>query len=277
MIKNIFHENYSDFKEKSLTKKLIKHNDILPLVLDLKNYDNFKIFKLGKSVEDRQIYGIRVGFGSVKILIWSQMHGNEATGTAAIFDILNFLKKNKNLSSEKKSILKNCTLYFIPMLNPDGAEKNKRRNSADVDINRDARGLQTPEGQILMNFIDKIKPDFAFNLHDQEKYYSAGNNPKTATISFLAPAFNYEKDIDESRKKSMQLIVFMNSVLQNYISDKVAKYFDTFMPNAFGDLVQKKGVSTILIESGWFAGDTKKQFVRKLNFTAILSAIEINF
>lgn len=274
MKKNKFYFNYEAFKEELFQTKKIKHKQVSRALYKLRKAKFFNFEELGVSEDSRQITAVSAGFGAIKVLIWTQMHGNEATGTAAVFDIFNFIKNEKLLLKEKEEILKKCTLYFLPMVNPDGAESNKRRNSKDIDINRDARKLQTKEGRILMDFVDKIKPDFAFNLHDQEKYYSAGNFENTATISFLAPAFNIEKDIDSHREKSMQLIVKMNKILQNYIPDKVAKYSDTFMPNAFGDMVQKIGISTILIESGWYIGDYEKQFVRKLNFVAIMSAIE---
>ena len=38
----------------------------------------------------------------------------------------------------------------IPMLNPDGAEAGIRFNAQDIDINRDSRRLETPEGRALL-------------------------------------------------------------------------------------------------------------------------------
>ncbi len=80
------------------------------------------------------------------------------------------------------------------MLNPDGADRFRRRNDLDIDINRDALRLQFPESKILRKIQLETKPKFAFNLHDQSTRYTAGNGYKVATISFLAPAYNYEKE-----------------------------------------------------------------------------------
>ena len=52
-----------------------------------------------------------------------------------------------------------------------------------IDLNRDAKALRTKEGQILMAAADAFKPDFGFNLHDQNTYYGAGKMGKQATIS----------------------------------------------------------------------------------------------
>jgi len=271
-VKQLF-DNYNLYKEKSLNHKRIKHKDILPLIL--KNSAVFTVKKLGKSVEGREIYLLKAGVGKIKVMLWSQMHGNESSATQALFDIFNFFENPKNLENDASAILKNCTLYFIPMLNPDGAELFQRRNAQGIDINRDALRLEAPESKILMNLRDKLNADFGFNLHDQDIWYAAGNSKYPATLSFLAPTFNIEKEIDKKRKKSMQLIVLINNMLQNFIPKKTAKYDDTFMPTAFGDNIQKRGTSTILIESGGHFKDSEKQFVRKLNFISILHALKV--
>ncbi len=267
------HNLYQEFQEKSIFHRRIKHQDILPLIKK-RNSDIFEITKAGQSFENREIFLLKVGTGQKKIMLWSQMHGNETTATQALFDIFNFFENPRTLKKDAENILKNCTLYFIPMLNPDGAERFQRRNAQDIDINRDALQLESPEGKLLMTLIDEINPDFGFNLHDQDIWYSAGNSKYPATLSFLAPAFDKEKNIDESRKKSMQLISDVNSVLQNIIPGQIGRYSDDFMPTAFGDNIQKKETSTILIESGGFVNDSEKQYVRELNFTAILYALQ---
>tara|TARA_R110002126_G_scaffold119499_2_gene260488 strand:- start:3717 stop:4778 length:1062 start_codon:yes stop_codon:yes gene_type:complete len=159
------------------------------------------------------------------------------------------------------------------MLNPDGAELFQRRNLLGIDINRDALRLQSPESQTLKRVRDSLDADFGFNLHDQSTYYNAERTEKPATISYLAPAYNYEKDINETRGNAMKIIVFMNDILQKYAPGQVGRYNDDFEPRAFGDNIQKWGTSTILIESGGYAGDIEKQEIRKLNYTSILSAI----
>jgi len=200
------------------------------------------------------------------------MHGNEPTATQALFDIFNFLRSD-DLLPEKQGILSNVKLHFLPMLNPDGAEVFQRRNKLGVDINRDALQLQSPESQLLKRVRDSLQAEFGFNLHDQSTYYNAERTEKPATISYLAPAYNYEKDINEVRANAMKVIVYMNSVIQNYAPGQVGRYNDDFEPRAFGDNIQKWGTSAILIESGGYPNDIEKQEIRKLNYVSILSAI----
>ncbi len=259
--------DYDTYKEKSLTKRRIKHHEIQPLIESLKSKNGFEVNMLGKSIEGRSISMISIGSGKTNILLWSQMHGNEPTATMAIFDILNYLKLNKE-------ILKDVRVHFIPMLNPDGAEKFNRRNAIGIDINRDAQRLQSPESKILKAARDSLQADFGFNLHDQSKYYNAERTEKPATISFLAPAYNYEKSINNVRGNAMRIIVQINAVIQQYAPGQVGRYSDDFEPRAFGDNIQKWGTSTILIESGGYKNDVEKQFIRKLNYTALLTAIQ---
>jgi hypothetical protein len=93
-----------------------------------------------------------------------------------------------------------------------------------------------------------------------------------ATLSFLAPAFDFPKTINAKRERAMQVIAQMNAGLQQHIPGKVARYSDAFEPRAFGDNMQKWGTSTILIESGGYPGDREKQYIRQLNFASILAA-----
>ena len=97
---------------------------------------------------------------------------------------------------------------------------------------------------------------------------------ETASISFLAPAYNYEKSVNEVRKNAMRLIGVMDNVLQKYIPKKTARYSDEFEPRAFGDNITKWGTSTILIESGGLENDPEKQYLRKLHFVILLTAFQ---
>ena len=266
------YNTYENYREVSLNSRGIKHADILPLIEKLRHNSKIVVHKLGESVEKRELFLIKIGTGKTKIFLWSQMHGDESTATMALFDILNFFSANDHFNELREKILSEATLYFLPMVNPDGAEIFQRRNILEIDLNRDAARLVSPEAEILMNTFDSLKADFGFNLHDQSTRASVGNNYKQATISFLAPAFNQQKELSENRNRAVKLISKMNQILQQFIPGHVAKYSDDYEPRAFGDTFQKKGTSIILIESGGWKEDTEKQFVRKINFISILTA-----
>jgi hypothetical protein len=266
------YETYEDYKEESVGKRRIKHADIQPLIEKFKVNPKFEVQKVGESIQGRDLHLISIGSGDSNIFLWSQMHGDEPTATQAIFDILNFLDAPE-FQEEKEEMLSKLKLHFLPMLNPDGAEVFTRRNALGIDINRDALRLQSPEGQTLKRLRDSLDADFGFNLHDQSKYYNAERTGKPATISYLATAYNYEKDINEIRANAMKVIVFMDKIIQNYAPGQVGRYSDDFEPRAFGDNIAKWGTSLILIESGGYPGDPEKQEIRKLNYVSILSAL----
>lgn len=271
-VQEIF-DDYGKYSESSINDRRFKHSDIEPLITSLKPKYGFEVKIEGASVENRPIYSIKWGNGPVNVLLWSQMHGDEATATMAIFDIIKFLNSSGN-DEFKRNVYEKLTLTFIPMLNPDGAEGFSRRNAIGVDLNRDALSLQSPEAKILKNKRDETNAVFGFNLHDQGRVYAAGNNPKQAAISFLAPAYNYEKEVNETRENAMKLISQLTTTLQAHIPEHIAKYSDDFEPRAFGDNIQKWGTSVILIESGGYPEDRDKQMLRKMNFLALLTSFQ---
>lgn len=270
---NKLFENYDQYKEEALKTRRFTHDQMMPLITALKDNDLFEVSQVGTSIEGRSLNLISFGKGDIDVLLWSQMHGDESTATMALFDIINFFE-HSDFKQQKNNMLSNLRIHFLPMLNPDGAEKFTRRNALDIDINRDAVRLQSPESKTLKKVRDSLEADFGFNLHDQSTYYNASRTSKSAAISFLAPAYNYEKDVNTVRENSMKLIVYMNAILQNFIPGHIGRYNDDFEPRAFGDNIQKWGTSTVLIESGGYPNDPDKQFLRKLNFVSILSAMQ---
>ncbi len=267
------HDAHETYKEKTFIQRRFKHKDMVPLLNAL--HAPLSVSQAGESLEKRAIYQVKAGTGATNVLLWSQMHGDEATATMALFDIFNFLQaKNDGFDDLRQSILTNTTLYFVPMLNPDGAERFQRRTATDIDMNRDALRLQTPEGALLKDLQQSLKPLVGFNLHDQNPRYSVGKTGKQAVVSFLATAYDENRNLNDVRQRSMQLIVGMNRVLQQFVPGQVARYDDEFEPRAFGDNIQKWGTTLILIESGGYKGDPEKMTIRRLNFVAILSALK---
>ena len=120
---------YKIHKEKALFGRYIHTKNIKPLLENLPSI--FKIEVIGKSVNNENIFSITIGSGKKKVLMWSQMHGNESTTTKALFDLFNILGDSNEFSD---TILNNCTLNIIPILNPDGAASYTRFNTNSVDF-----------------------------------------------------------------------------------------------------------------------------------------------
>lgn len=227
----------------------------------------------GQSAEGREIRHLTFGSGPIKVLLWSQMHGNESTASMALVDIVRFFHEQPDHPLAKR-IASGATIHLIPMLNPDGAERFRRRNAQGIDVNRDARRLQTPEGKLLKRVSDELKPDFGFNLHDQSPGTRVGRTNRGAAIALLAPAFNEARDVDAKRERAMRVASVVATSMRPLVTDHITKYDDAFNPRAFGDLMRAWGASTVLIESGGWADDPQKQYLRKTNFVGILSALD---
>jgi hypothetical protein len=259
---------YPKYKENSLSGRYITNNHIESVLEKFKN--DFKISIIGNSVNSLPIYSVEIGTGKIKIYMWSQMHGNETTTTKAVFDLFNFLKSSHELAT---IIKERFTLLIIPILNPDGAALYTRANQNLVDLNRDSLDLTQPESKILRRLFEEFKPDFCFNLHDQRTIFGVGDTNKPATVSFLAPAFNSERDINDTRRKAIAVIVAMNQELQKHIPNQVGRFDDSFNINCIGDMFQSLNVPTILFEAGHFQEDYQREETRKFIFISLMSGI----
>lgn len=261
---------FEKYKERSLFHRYITTNHIAPLLKKLAS--KFTVKEIGKSVNKLPIHSIQIGSGNKRVLLWSQMHGNESTTTKAIFDLMNTVfAEDKSIVS----ILSNCTLCIIPILNPDGALEYTRLNANDIDLNRDAQGLTQPESKILRQVFNSFKPHYCFNLHGQRTIFSAGNTNNPATLSFLAPAQDKDTTLTNNRKVAMEVIGKTNAMLQQEIPNCIGVYDDAFNINCVGDTLQSMKVPTILFEAGHFPSDYEREHTRQLIYKSFM--ISLNY
>lgn len=259
---------FKKYKEKSLSHRYITNEKIAPLFSKFRKSTEVKI--VGQSVLEDDIFSITIGSGPKKILMWSQMHGNESTTTKAIFDFLNTCISNEIITN---NILDKCTICIIPILNPDGAKAYTRVNANIIDLNRDAQNRSQPESRVLRAVFDSFKPHYCYNLHGQRTIFSAGNADKSATVSFLAPAQDKECTITPTRKIAMEIIVEMNKYLQKMIPNQVGVYDDAFNINCVGDTFQSENVPTILFEAGHYANDYARDKTREFIYMSYLTSL----
>ena len=259
---------FSEYKEEALSGRYITPDLIQPLIDQYSKL--LDVEQVGMSENDLPIHLMKLGTGSKTLVYWSQMHGNESTTTKAVFDFLKLLTNYKGDLVAK--ILEECTLYIIPILNPDGAKAYTRLNYHNIDLNRDAQDLTQKESLVLDKVLKQNKPDFAFNLHGQRTIFSAGLVNKPATVSFLSPAAAQNRNITESRRKAMDVIVYMNKVLQKFIPGQVGRYDDGFNLNCVGDTLSSRNIPVILFEAGHYSNDYNREEVRKFIFYSLISS-----
>ncbi len=256
---------YLNFKVKEVQGRYVTNEHIDSVISDL----NVEI--VGHSVQNRPIKSVTIGHGEKRVLMWSQMHGNEATTTKAVLDLLRLLGSKNDFANR---ILEACSIKIVPILNPDGAHAYSRPNANQVDLNRDAQNRTQPESKVLRTVYDDFEPDYCFNLHDQRTIYNVGTSAKPATVSFLAPAFDEKRSISKTRAISMQLIVAMNEELQEVIPGQIGRYDDAFNANCIGDTFQMLNTPTILFEAGHFHKDYEREKTREFIFYSMVKAID---
>lgn len=263
----------------AIADRRFKHAELWDALAPYLGRGGVAMRNIGASLHGRPIRAVSFGRGPTRVLLWSQMHGDESTATMALADIIRFFAEGgedapRDARALRRLIHDRLTVVMVPMLNPDGAQRFQRRNAAGVDVNRDARRLATPEARALKALRDSLAPAFGFNLHDQGARTTSGPDGEQVAIALLAPAADSARTYGPVRARARQLAALLAAGLADTMPGRVAKYDDTFNPRAFGDLIQSWGTSTILIESGALLDDPHKQRLRRLNVMLLLTALE---
>ena len=254
---------------------LLEHDEVERRLQAVARADASRIVfdRIGTSTEGRSINMVTTGTGPFRVLVWSQMHGDEPTATAALFDVFEYFQRHRT-DPVVQRILSSLTLYVIPMLNPDGAERFQRRNAQGIDINRDALNLQTPEGQALKAVRDRFNPRVGFNLHNQSWTTSVGDPPKAASISLLSVAYDKPRSENAGRRLTKKVCAVIRDALEPYASGQIGRYDEEFEVRAFGDNLTLWGTPVVLIETGGFPSVEPDPVLVRLNFIAIVSALD---
>ncbi len=101
----------------------------------------FTYYSIGKTYEGRDIWVVQLENtqspkqNKTAVLYFGGMHGNEPLGAQAVIYSIQALTENysqinvnQSFTTRIRNIIDNETLYFIPMVNPDGIEAGTRKN-----------------------------------------------------------------------------------------------------------------------------------------------------
>ena len=226
---------------------------------------------VGRSVEGREILLATLGRGPRRVLLWSQMHGDEPSATPALVDVIATLLGTD--APEPRLVLERLTLLVVPMLNPDGTARYERRNSQAIDINRDALELATPEGRVLKSLRDRFEPELGFNLHDQNRRTTVGETPVLATIALLAVAGDPQGTLTPGRARAKRVCSRLVRTLAPFAPGGIARYDEDWSPRAFGDNLTAWGTPVVLIESGGLPAGRSYADLTRLNYVALLTVL----
>ncbi len=267
-----FNTHYDRYAVRAATPRLTADELAEHLAAFASQDKRIQVAVTGQSAAGRPIHRVMFGSGRRRVLMWTQMHGDEPTATLAALDLLAALT-TFDRHSGLETILKEVQVCLIPMLNPDGAAVFQRRTAQGLDINRDARCLRTPEARILKRVHDDFVPDYAFNLHDQNPRYTVGDSQRLTALAFLAPAHDASGKDNIARRRAKRLAATLVHLLTPYIAGHMARFDDTYEPRSFGDAMQGWGTSVVLVESGGWRNDPDKTYLRQLNTVMLLGAL----
>lgn len=227
--------------------------------------------EIGSSVEGRTLYAVDIGGGPVRVMLWSQMHGDEPTATLALADLIGYMVENAD-DPVVRRINERLTIVAILMLNPDGAERRRRENARGIDVNRDARRQASPEARALAAEHAQFSPHFGFNLHDQA--LRTGEDGRAVAISLLAPPHDKQRSDLPTRTRAKRLAAVVRMAADSLVDGRVTRYEEPYNAQAFGDAMQSWGTSTVLIETGAWEEDADKVYLRQVNFALLLVALD---
>ena len=117
----------------------------------------------GTSAGGRPLYLVRLRHGGQpawRILFYAQQHGNEVSGKDALLYLV------RDIARKPETLPHDVELWIMPMVNPDGAVADTRRNGAGADLNRDHIVLEQPETQALHRVVRRFRPHLAVDCHE---------------------------------------------------------------------------------------------------------------
>ncbi len=164
--------------EQNGNTKITSYSELVSFIKQLDSSSSLmKTEVIARSVEGRDIYAAlfsKSGFGKdpskIRVLIFCQQHGNEQAGKEGGILLIRELLKPEN-----RYLFNKVDLAIIPQMNPDGAEKNTRRNGDAMDLNRNHLILTEPETIGLHTFFDKYLFEVSMDVHE---YYPYGDSWK---------------------------------------------------------------------------------------------------
>lgn len=135
--------------------------------------DRVSVTELTRTPQGRPLQLVQIGEeqlspeeladGSTGLLLCLQ-HGNEPAARESCLITLRDLAFDDSRETER--LLRRSSVLVIPTVNPDGRAADLRRNSQDIDINRDHLALETPEAQAVARVLRDYQPDMVVDVHE---------------------------------------------------------------------------------------------------------------
>ncbi|MCP4593652.1 MAG: murein peptide amidase A [bacterium] len=162
----------------------------------------FERIILGESVEGRSIEAFVFGSSGDPVLILGGTHGDEPKSVYAARQLIDVLLADPGLAAGRH-------VTVVPVVNPDGYERRRRRNVNGVDLNRNfatadwavskrhsryyggPSAASEPETQLVAELVERLQPLRILSIHSigKRKFCNNYNGP-AADLAELMHASN---------------------------------------------------------------------------------------
>ncbi len=104
--------------------------------------DICRLYTLGQSVEGRELWAMLITDNpddeedEPEFKYVSTMHGNEPVGTETCLYFIDLLLTEYGTDERITNLIDGTAIWIVPLMNPDGLERNTRANANGIDLNR---------------------------------------------------------------------------------------------------------------------------------------------
>ncbi|HVO76116.1 MAG TPA: M14 family zinc carboxypeptidase [Ignavibacteriaceae bacterium] len=203
--------------EKNNYKSPTSYNSLVAFLKELVKDNSFmQMSFIARSVEGREIPAVKItstdfeDTSKIRVLIFAQQHGDEHSGKEGSLLLL------KEIAGGRLNyIFQRINLIIVPQMNPDGSEKNVRKNSNGKDLNRNHLILTQPETIGLHKIINQYLPEASVDVHE---YYPYGEE-------WLK--FGYIKNFDEQIGAATNLNV--SKSIRDYSNNQFLPFIKSYL------------------------------------------------
>lgn len=165
---------YHDDFEKLKRELREQYAEIFPTIAQLQT--------IGTSVDGREILAMKItdfpddAEDEPEFAYISTMHGDEYLGTELCLYLIHELLTRYDDDARIANLVNETEIWIIPLMNPDGRERNRRENTNNKDLNRD--------------FFPDTPPTQFGTIYDGPAIDAAGRQPETIAIAEWAAERN---------------------------------------------------------------------------------------
>lgn len=177
---------------------------------------NHREFSIGQSNQGCTISAFEFAGGDRPILILAAIHGDEPKSARLANALIETLGNRKAIGQWQEAIAKRAsstipTITVVPVVNPDGHARRRRKNANDVDLNRNfptenwqstpkrhryhggPAPASEPETQAIMALVESTRPSLIITIHSINRRRQCNNydGPARKFAEFLAQYNSY--------------------------------------------------------------------------------------